>query len=81
MAELTEDTRAMKEKAASAEKAKKQVQFNPTVPEVSIPTLPVSFHSKKKHDEIVLKRLKELTDHESNHSSSGGGSGDRVSIE
>lgn len=51
----------MKEKPV--DKTKKTVQFNPT-PEVTIPTLPVSFHSKKKNDEIVLQRLKELTDNE-----------------
>lgn len=49
----------MKEK--NIDKTKKTVQFNPAVPEVTIPTLPVSFHSKKKNDEIVLRRLKELT--------------------
>ena len=69
----------MKEKAGSVDKAKKTVQFNPTVPEVNIPTLPVSFHSKKKNDEIVLKRLKELTDNDPNHSSTGGVDYERVS--
>lgn len=52
------------EKEKPADKAKKTVQFNPAIPEVTIPTLPVSFHSLKKNDEIVLQRLKELTDNE-----------------
>lgn len=56
-----------KEKATES-RAKKTVQFNPSVPEVTLPRLAVSFHSKKKNDEIVLKRLKKLVvDNESAH--------------
>jgi len=58
----------MKDKPA--EKVKKTVQFNPTVPEFTVPKLPVSFHSKKKNEEIVLKRLRNLVvDREPTHSS------------
>lgn len=51
------------------DKTKKTVQFNPLVPEVNIPTLPVSFHSKQKNEEIVLKRLRDLVDNDSNNAS------------
>lgn len=45
---------------------KKAVQFSPSIPQINIPNLPSNFHSRKHHEEIVLKRLRNVVNREEN---------------
>lgn len=59
-------------KQRSSNTPKKAVQFSPSIPDVSIPSLPSNFHSRKKHEEIVLKRLRNIVSREDNGNDSQG---------
>uniref|UniRef100_A0A336LKK9 CSON009940 protein n=1 Tax=Culicoides sonorensis TaxID=179676 RepID=A0A336LKK9_CULSO len=54
----------------SSNTPKKAVQFSPSIPQINIPNLPSNFPSKKRHEEIVLKRLRNIVTREENGNNS-----------